>query len=207
MPQHSLCRMPLKFAMICASNVNRSVAAHLILKEHGINVSAPGGRPCRCKSSCHRHLAASSLPTHLSQVESFGAGRHIKMPGPNADAPNVRLQVQLHLLPSAPQLPLSAVFMSCNASACPSPRCMSLAMRHTSRSMMTFGPRMRRCIAAPAFSTCCEIWHHATAAMSHTGTHPPTPPPTCMPVTANATCWSSRRHSGGRIRRSALMSA
>lgn len=28
----------LRFAMICASNVNRSVAAHALLKEHGFDV-------------------------------------------------------------------------------------------------------------------------------------------------------------------------
>lgn len=28
----------LRFAMICASNVNRSVAAHALLEEHGFDV-------------------------------------------------------------------------------------------------------------------------------------------------------------------------
>lgn len=49
----------MRFACICASNVNRSVAAHMVLKEAGL------------------------------EVESFGCGRHIKLPGPSADAPNV----------------------------------------------------------------------------------------------------------------------
>jgi RNA polymerase II subunit A C-terminal domain phosphatase SSU72 len=50
----------LRFAMICASNVNRSMAAHAELQRHG---------------GLH--------------VRSFGVGNHVKLPGRTATEPNV----------------------------------------------------------------------------------------------------------------------
>jgi len=44
--------------MVCASNMNRSMEAHKLLKEGNYNVS------------------------------SYGVGSHVKLPGPSADAPN-----------------------------------------------------------------------------------------------------------------------
>ncbi|EFJ47045.1 hypothetical protein VOLCADRAFT_61755 [Volvox carteri f. nagariensis] len=49
----------LRFAMVCASNQNRSMEAHALLKKHGMNVS------------------------------SFGVGAHVKLPGPSQKEPNV----------------------------------------------------------------------------------------------------------------------
>lgn len=49
----------LRFAMVCASNQNRSMEAHAMLKQHGY------------------------------VVESYGVGARVKLPGPNAREPNV----------------------------------------------------------------------------------------------------------------------
>mmetsp|Transcript_23903 Transcript_23903/g.61373 ORF Transcript_23903/g.61373 Transcript_23903/m.61373 type:complete len:193 (-) Transcript_23903:82-660(-) len=49
----------LHFAMVCASNQNRSMEAHNTLKEHNF------------------------------QVESYGVGQHVKLPGPTQKQPNV----------------------------------------------------------------------------------------------------------------------
>lgn len=51
--------MKLRFAMVCASNQNRSMEAHKLLREQGL------------------------------QVESFGVGGHVKLPGPSASQPNI----------------------------------------------------------------------------------------------------------------------
>ena len=51
--------MPLKFAMVCASNMNRSMEAHRLAIEAGL---------------C---------------VRSFGVGQHVKLPGASANSPNV----------------------------------------------------------------------------------------------------------------------
>lgn len=48
----------LRFAMICAANVNRSMEAHKLLKEAGL------------------------------QVQSFGVNTRVKLPGESADSPN-----------------------------------------------------------------------------------------------------------------------
>jgi len=49
----------LKFAMVCASNNNRSMEAHDVLARHGL------------------------------EVASFGVGNHVKLPGPTQKQPNV----------------------------------------------------------------------------------------------------------------------
>ncbi|CAB3404117.1 unnamed protein product [Caenorhabditis bovis] len=48
----------LRFAVSCSSNMNRSMEAHSILKKRGFN------------------------------IESYGSGNQVKMPGPSADRPN-----------------------------------------------------------------------------------------------------------------------
>lgn len=49
----------LRYAMVCASNQNRSMEAHSLLKRHGFDVA------------------------------SYGTGAHVKLPGPSAREPNV----------------------------------------------------------------------------------------------------------------------
>ncbi|KAK9808409.1 hypothetical protein WJX73_001537 [Symbiochloris irregularis] len=51
--------MQLKFAMVCAANNNRSMAAHELLQQHGMD------------------------------VKSYGVGTHVRLPGPTAHQPNV----------------------------------------------------------------------------------------------------------------------
>ena len=50
---------PKRFAMVCAANMNRSMEAHKVLQQAGLNVS------------------------------SYGAGNHVKLPGASKDSPNV----------------------------------------------------------------------------------------------------------------------
>ncbi|CAH9074942.1 unnamed protein product [Cuscuta europaea] len=51
--------MKLRYAMVCSSNQNRSMEAHLLLKREGFDVS------------------------------SYGTGQHVKLPGPSLREPNV----------------------------------------------------------------------------------------------------------------------
>ena len=67
-------------------------------KRGGASVNQGGGargssptrlrQPPTVATPCRTQPPASPAP-HLPQVESFGTGRHIKLPGPTADAPNV----------------------------------------------------------------------------------------------------------------------
>jgi RNA polymerase II subunit A C-terminal domain phosphatase SSU72 len=50
---------PKRFAMVCAANMNRSMEAHRVLLERGLD------------------------------VKSYGAGNHVKLPGASRDNPNV----------------------------------------------------------------------------------------------------------------------
>ncbi|KFO25043.1 RNA polymerase II subunit A C-terminal domain phosphatase SSU72-like [Fukomys damarensis] len=52
-------RVPLKLAVVCSSNQNRSMEAHHILSKRGFN------------------------------IRSFGAGTHVKIPGRTFDKPNI----------------------------------------------------------------------------------------------------------------------
>eukprot|EP00035_Acanthoeca_spectabilis_P023387 m.449102 g.449102 ORF g.449102 m.449102 type:complete len:227 (-) comp19770_c0_seq1:1844-2524(-) len=57
--EESSSRKRLRLAVVCSSNQNRSMEAHRFLARKGF------------------------------QVESFGSGQHVKIPGPTADQPNV----------------------------------------------------------------------------------------------------------------------
>ena len=50
---------PKRFAMVCSANMNRSMEAHKVLLAAGLDVG------------------------------SFGAGQHVKIPGPSATRPNI----------------------------------------------------------------------------------------------------------------------
>jgi len=51
--------MPLKFAVVCSSNQNRSMEAHNFMSKRGLT------------------------------VKSFGSGQQVKLPGPSLDKPNI----------------------------------------------------------------------------------------------------------------------
>jgi hypothetical protein len=98
----------LRFAMVCASNMNRSMEAHAALAAEGLQVRA---RP-PLSHCCQQYGAPPPhhFPTHTrrpglaelsqdagrrrrshpsQQVESYGIGKTVKLPGPSADAPNM----------------------------------------------------------------------------------------------------------------------
>lgn len=68
----------LRHAMVCGSNMNRSMEAHKVLSAHGLEVR------CLAENMCIAHS-----PPWVHQVESYGVGGHVKLPGPSADQPNV----------------------------------------------------------------------------------------------------------------------
>jgi len=89
---------PLRFAMVCASNMNRSMEAHAALAAEGMQVRERGGGrgtqeelrrwPIPLASSNLMPLLQLSA-TPPSKVTSYGIGKAVKLPGPTADAPNI----------------------------------------------------------------------------------------------------------------------
>lgn len=72
--------------MVCASNVNRSVAAHALLQQEGLDVSAATAAASRRRSPLT--IVADPLVPADAQVMSFGTGRRVKLPGPSEREPN-----------------------------------------------------------------------------------------------------------------------
>jgi hypothetical protein len=64
-----------RVAVVCASNMNRSMEAHRVFAAAGANVRAACGR-----SACLGLIAAPDAAP-AAQVRSFGVGQHVKLPG------------------------------------------------------------------------------------------------------------------------------
>ena len=73
----------LRFAMVCASNNNRSMEAHALLSKNNMQVRLAPVNDCFCATlKSGRHAL-------VSQVASFGVGSSVKLPGPSQKQPNI----------------------------------------------------------------------------------------------------------------------
>ena len=79
-------------AQICAANVNRSMEAHKLLKEAGLQVSC---KTLAFNVSCMllatvmaQWWAGHALDSKFLQVQSFGVNTRVKLPGESQDSPN-----------------------------------------------------------------------------------------------------------------------
>ncbi|XP_074236030.1 RNA polymerase II subunit A C-terminal domain phosphatase SSU72 isoform X2 [Saimiri boliviensis] len=81
---------PLRVAVVCSSNQNRSMEAHNILRLQCIGVIS-----AHCSPPGLQHWFHLSLLKYWDyskrgfSVRSFGTGTHVKLPGPAPDKPNV----------------------------------------------------------------------------------------------------------------------
>ena len=82
----------LSFAVVCSSNMNRSMEAHRILKkkEYRLNQKEYISETCKFLKNFTLLIVEifdSTCPSH--NVTSYGTGAAVKIPGPSADRPNI----------------------------------------------------------------------------------------------------------------------